>query len=75
MASLSTTMDIVDLEDPFWVLYCRPKNMRPLTAYTPFRDLNVKDFVLVRPHDPNIVPLWMGRAEVDVIKDEESEYF
>jgi hypothetical protein len=49
--------------------------MRPLTAYTPFRDLNVKDFVLVRPHDPNIVPLWMGRAEVDVIKDEESEYF
>jgi len=56
-------------------LYCRPKNIRPLTTYTPFRDLNVRDFVLVRPHDPNLVSLWMGRAKVDVIKDEESEYF
>jgi hypothetical protein len=49
--------------------------MRPLTAYMPFRDLNVGDFVLMRLHDLDLVPLWMGRVEGDVIKDEESEYF
>jgi len=49
--------------------------MRPLTTYTPFRDLNVGDFVLVKPHDLNLVPFLMGRAEGDVIKNEESEYF
>jgi hypothetical protein len=38
--------------------------MKPLTTYTPFKDLNVGDFVLVRQHDPNLVPLWMGRVEV-----------
>jgi hypothetical protein len=31
--------------------------MRPLIAYMPFRDLNVGDFVLVRLHDPDLVPL------------------
>ncbi len=31
--------------------------MRPLTAYTPFKDLNVGDFMFVRPHDLNLVPL------------------
>jgi len=29
----------------------------------------------MKPHDPNLVPLWMGRTKGDVIKDEESEYF
>ncbi len=72
---LSTLMDVVDPEDPIRDPYCGPKNMRPLTAYTPFRDLNVGDFVFVRSHDPNLVPLLMGIAEGDVIKGEESEYF
>jgi hypothetical protein len=49
--------------------------MRPLIAYMTFRDLNVGDFVLVKLHDHDLVLLWMGRAEGDVIKDEESEYF
>jgi hypothetical protein len=26
-------------------------------------------------HNPNLVPLWMGRAEGDVVKDKEKEYF
>jgi hypothetical protein len=56
-ASLSTMMDIVDPKDPIRVLSCGPKNMRPLIAYTPFKDLNVGDFVVVRSHDPNLVPL------------------
>jgi hypothetical protein len=50
-------MDIVDPENPIQIPYSGPKNMKPLIAYTPFRDLNVGDFVLVRPHDPNFVPL------------------
>ncbi len=49
--------------------------MRPLTAYTPFRDLNVGDFVLVKLHNLDLVPFQMGRAEGDVVKDKESEYF
>ncbi len=68
-------MDIVDLEDLVWVLYCGPKNMKPLTTYTPFIGLNVGNFVFVKPYDPNIVLIWMGKIEGDVIKDEESEYF
>jgi hypothetical protein len=49
--------------------------MRPLTTYTTFKDFNVRNFVVVRQHDPNLVPFWMGRAEGDVVKEEESEYF
>jgi hypothetical protein len=56
-ALLSTIMDIVDAEDPVQLPYCGPKNMKPLTTYTPFRDLNVGDFMLVKSHDPNLVSL------------------
>jgi len=49
--------------------------MKPLTAYIPFKDLNVGNFVFVKPHDLDLVPLWMGRVEGDVVKDEESENF
>jgi hypothetical protein len=49
--------------------------MRPLTTYTPFIDLNVGNFVLVRLHDPDFVSLWMGRVEGDVVKYEDNEYF
>jgi hypothetical protein len=55
--SLSIVMDIVDLEDLIQVPYCGLKNMRPLTTYTPFRDLNVGDFMFMRPHDLNLVLL------------------
>jgi hypothetical protein len=50
-------MDVVDPKDLTQVPYCGPKNMRPLTTYTPFGDLNVGNFVLMRPHDPNLVIL------------------
>jgi len=49
--------------------------MKPLTTYTPFRDLNVGNFVLVRLHDPDFVSLWMGRVDGDVVKDEDNEHF
>jgi hypothetical protein len=60
-------MDFVDPKDPIQVPCCGPKNMRPLITYTPFKDLNVGDFVLVRSHDPNLVPIQMGKVEGDVI--------
>jgi hypothetical protein len=50
-------IDVVNPKDPIQVPYCGPKNMRPLIAYTPFKDLNVGDFVLVRSYDFNLVPL------------------
>jgi hypothetical protein len=31
--------------------------------------------VLMRPHDHNLVFLWIGRVEGDGIKHEENEYF
>jgi len=68
-------MDVVDLENTIRISCCGPKNMRPLIAYTLFKDLNVGDFVFVRPHDLNLVLLWMEIVKGDVIKDEDSEYF
>ncbi len=64
-------MDVVDLEDPIWVLYCGPKNMRLLITYMQFKDCIVE--ILWKLHDPDLVPFWM--EEQRVIKDEESEYF
>jgi len=49
--------------------------MKPLTIYMPIKYLNVGDFVLLKPHDLNLVPFLMGRVEGDVIKNEENKYF
>jgi hypothetical protein len=49
--------------------------MKPLNTYMPFKDFNVGNFVLMRSHDLDLVLLWMGRTKVDVVKDEENEYF
>ncbi len=61
--------------DPIQCPYCGPKNMRPSTTYVLFKDLNGEDFVLVRPHDLGLVPIWMGRTQCDVVKDEKSAFF
>jgi hypothetical protein len=57
ISSLSTVINVVNPKDPIQVPYCGPKNMKPLTTYTPFKYFNVGDFVLVRPHDFDLVPL------------------
>jgi len=50
--------------------------MRPLIAYTMFRDLNFGDFVFMRLHDLNLVLVRMGKTEcLDVVKDVESKIF
>jgi hypothetical protein len=49
--------------------------MRPLTSNIPFKDVNVGDFVLMSLDDRDLVPMWMGRAQGDIVKDEESDFF
>ncbi len=70
---MATTIVSVDPKDPIKHLYCGPKNMKPLTTYTLFKDLNDHDFVVVRPH--GLVFVRMGRTQGDVVKDEENENF
>jgi len=49
--------------------------MRPLTTYTSFKNLNDGDFVLMRSHDLDLVLVWMGRAQGDVVKAKEIDFF
>jgi hypothetical protein len=56
-------------------LYCGPKNLKPILAYIPFRDLNNRDFVLVRLHDLFLVLVWMGGTYSDVVKDDQNYLF
>jgi hypothetical protein len=68
-------MEAIDAKDPIMHPYCEPKNLKPSLAYTPFRDLNNGDFVLVRRHDPLLALVWIGRTQCDVVKDEQNEFF
>ncbi len=74
-AKLSSTRPIANFENPVMHLYCGPENLKPTPAYTSFEDINNGDFVLVRPHDPFLVLVWMGRTQSDVIKDDQNEFF
>jgi len=76
-ASIPTIVD-VDLKDLVIPPYCGPRNMHPslnITAYTPFHDLFVGNFVLVWPVDPKVYHVWMGRDKSDVVKDQENENY
>jgi hypothetical protein len=42
---------------------------------TLFKDLNDGHFVLIRLHDPSLVPFWMGKAQGDVMRNEENAFF
>jgi hypothetical protein len=57
---LLSTMLVVDLEDVVICPYRGPINMKRVFTYTLFRDLNNGDFVFVKPHDPFLVPIWLG---------------
>ncbi len=76
----SSIPPIIDanLEDLVIAPYCGPKNMRPslkTIVYTLFRDLGLGDFVLMKPAELELYPMWMGRVENEVVKDEHSENF
>ncbi len=68
-------MLVVDSKDPFICPYCGPKNLILVLAYTLFRDLNNGNFVLVRPHDPLLVLIWLGKIQSDVVKDDQNKFF
>jgi hypothetical protein len=46
-----------------------------IIAYTPFCDLFVGNFVFMRPADLKVYPMWMGRVECDVVRDQENENY
>jgi hypothetical protein len=41
-----------------------------ITTYIPFRDLGLGDFVLMKLGDLELYPMWIGRVESEVVKDE-----
>ncbi len=67
-ALLPTRMEVIDAKDPIMHPYWA-KNLEPFQAYTPFQDSNNGDFVFVRPHDPLLILVWMGRTQCSVVKD------
>jgi hypothetical protein len=76
-ASIPTVVD-VDLKDLVILPYCGLRSMclsLNTIAYKFFCDLFVGNFVLVWPVDPTIYLVWMGRAESDVVKDQENENY
>jgi hypothetical protein len=76
-ASICTVID-VDLKNPIIPPYYGPKSMRPFlnnVAYMFFCDLFVRNFVLAWPLDPTVYPIWMGKAESDVVKYQENENY
>ena len=42
--------------------YCGPANEAPETPFNPWRDIRPGSWVLLRPEDPLICPVWQGRA-------------
>ncbi len=70
-----STRSVVDLKDLINRPYCKPKNLKSTPIYTLFRDLNNGDFILVKPHDPFLVFVWLGRTQSDVVKDDQNEFF
>jgi hypothetical protein len=49
-------------EDEDRELYCGPRNEAPLPRFNPFRDIRMGTWILARPSDPNVYPVWQGRA-------------
>ncbi len=70
----STTL-VIDSKDPIIHPYCGPKNFKLALTYTPFKDLNNGDFAFVRLYDPLLVPIWLGRTQSYVVKDDQNEFF
>jgi hypothetical protein len=72
---LPSTTPIIASKDPIIHPYCELKNFKLVLTYTLSKDFNNGDFVLVRLHDPLIVPIWLGRKQNDVVKDDQNDFF
>jgi hypothetical protein len=76
-ASILTIIDF-DPEDLFILPYFGISSMRPslsIITYTPLCDLFVGNFVLLWLANLIIYTMWMGRAESDVVRDQENENY
>ena len=49
--------------------YCGPANEAPETPFNPWRDIRPGSWVLLRPEDPLICPVWQGRAVSAVCRE------
>lgn len=56
-------------EDEVLEPYCGPYNERPKHAFNPWRDVKEGSWVLLRPSDPDVYPVWLGRALTAVCRD------
>jgi hypothetical protein len=52
--------------------YCGPANEVPQGRFNPWRDVFDGCWVLLRPEDPLVCPVWLGRALSSVCRDEGS---
>ena len=49
--------------------YCGLANEAPETPFNPWRDIQLGSWVLLRPEDPLICPVWQGRAVSAVCRE------
>ena len=55
--------------------YCGPANEAPRESFNPWIDICPGSWVLLRPEDPAVCPVWQGRALSHVCKEPEAENF
>jgi len=72
---LSFTRPVIDSKDPVNYPYCGAKNLKSAPACTMFKDFNNKKIIFVKPYDPFLVLVWLGRTQNDVVKDDQNEFF
>ena len=58
----------IEEEDP--EPYCGPANEALRESFNPWIDIRPGSWVLLRPEDPAVCPVWQGRALSDVYRDE-----
>jgi hypothetical protein len=71
----SSILAIIDIdhEDLVIIPYYGAKNMwlsLKIIDYTPFTNLDIEGFVLMKLTNLEIYLVWMGRGESEVVKDE-----
>ena len=68
-SSLIVDEDVIP-EDEEPELYCGPTNEAPETPFNPWHDIRRGNWVLLRPEDPLISPIWQGRAVSIVCREQ-----
>jgi hypothetical protein len=63
----------VTLEDEEPEPYYGPRNEAPRSSFNPWRDIRQGYWILIRPTDPQMCPVWQRRAASDVCREEENE--